>query len=79
MFRPHVAGGVLVVCGSSLERYELQGLLGVGPDADSGADFSKGGSCFVDLDVEVRGFEQGDAGAEAADAAADDRDAEWLG
>lgn len=79
MFRPHVAGGVLVVSSSSLGRYELQGLLAVGPDADSGADFSKGGSCLVDLDVNLRGFKQGDAGAEAADAAAYNDDAEWLG
>lgn len=79
MIRPHVAGGELVVSSSSLGRYKLQGLLAVGPDANSGADFSKGGSCLVDLDVNVRGSQQGDAGAEAANAAAYNGDAEWLG
>lgn len=57
MFRPHVAGDVFVVGGSGLGSYELQRLLGVGCEADSGADFSKSGRGLVDLDVDVGVFE----------------------
>ena len=79
MFRPHVARGMFVVGGSRLWPDELQGLLRVGCDTDSGTDLSKRGSRFIDLDVDVGVFEQGDGGAEAADATADDGDAERVG
>ena len=74
VFRPQIARGMFVVCGSCFEPYERQSLLGVGSDADSGADIFKGGRCFIDLDVDVGVFKEGEGGAEATDAAADDCD-----
>ena len=67
---------MFVVGSSCLWADELQRLLRIGCDADSGTDFSKGGSRFVDLDVDLGVFEQGDGGAETTDATADDGDAE---
>ena len=79
MHGPHVAGGMFVVSGSSLWRDEPQGLLGIGSDADSGADLPESWRSLVNLEVDVRVFEQGDGSAEATDAPADDRDTERLG
>lgn len=76
VFGPQVARGVFVVGGFGRWPYEFERLLGVGSDADSSADFAECWRCFVDLDVDVGVFEQGDGGAEAADASADDGDAE---
>lgn len=79
MFRPHVPGSMFVVSSSRLGRYQLQGLLGVGCDADTGADFSKRGRGFIDLDVDMGVFEQPDGSAKASNASADDRDTEGFG
>lgn len=54
-------------------------MLGIGREADSGADFSKGGRGLVDLNVDVGVFEEGKGGAETTDSAADDGDAEGFG
>ena len=79
MLRPHVAGGMLVISSSGRRRYELQGLLGVGRDPDSGANLPESGRCLVDLDVDVWVFEKGDGSTETTDAAADDCDTERFG
>ena len=54
-------------------------MLGIGSEADPGADFSKGWRSFVDMDVDVGVLEQADGGTETTDAAADDREAERVG
>lgn len=53
-------------------------MLSIRCDADTSADFPKSWSSLIDLDVDVRVFEQGDGSAEATDASADDRDTERL-
>lgn len=78
VLRPHVPRDMFVISGSSLGPYESQRLLGIGSEADPGADFSKGGRGFVDLDVDVGVFEKGEGGAETTDATADDGDAEGF-
>ena len=62
MFRPKIPGGMFVVGRSSFWGDQLKGTLGVGRDADTGANLSECWSGFVDLDVDVRIFEQGDGG-----------------
>ena len=79
MLRPHVAGSMFFISSSGLRCYELQGLLGVGRDSDSGANLPESGRCLVDLDVDIRVFEKGDGSAETTDAAADDCDTERFG
>ena len=79
MFRPHVAGGMFFKSGSSFWRYELQGLLSIRCNADTSANLTESGRSLVDLDVNVRVFEQGDSSAEAPDASAEDRNSEGLG
>lgn len=54
-------------------------MLGIGCEADSGADFSKGWRGLVDLNVDVGVFEEGEGGAETTDSAADDGDTEGNG
>ena len=68
---------MFVVGGSSLWRYELQGLLGIGCDADT--DFPECWRGFINLDVDMGVFKQGDGDAEATDASTDDRNTETFG
>lgn len=70
---------MFVVGGSSLWRYELQGLLGIGCDTDTGADFPECWRGFINLDVDMGVFEQGDGNAEATNASTDDSDTERFG
>lgn len=79
MLRRHVSCGMFVVSSSSLRRDQLQGLLGIGCDANTSANFSKCWRSFIDLDVDVGVFEQGDGSAEATNTSANDSDAEGFG
>ena len=74
MFRPHVPCGMFVVSSSSLRRDQLQGVLGIGCDADTSAYFAECWRSFIDLDVYMGLFEQGDGSAEATDASTDNCD-----